>query len=81
MENKLRRLNSVKVWVKNVIDKEVANERIVESFEERYVQQNTEVDPNAEPVNILVLVRSALFLLCLLFYFILLIDFQRMEEE
>lgn len=50
----------MKVWVKNAIDREVANEKIVESFEEQYVQQNIKVDPTAEPVNILVLVRSAL---------------------
>ncbi|GFH52481.1 hypothetical protein CTEN210_08957 [Chaetoceros tenuissimus] len=34
---------------------EVSHKKLVETFEEQYVKQNNTVDPNAEPLNILVL--------------------------
>lgn len=59
-EEKRKRFESVKSWVKNILDYEAKIEGMLETFEERYVEQyqdedKDQIDPDAEPVNILLL--------------------------
>jgi hypothetical protein len=59
-EQKRKRLASVKVWVENFLDADNKNKNILERFEKNVeLELNTEgigkIDPNAEPINILVL--------------------------
>ena len=55
---KRRLLSSVQVWLKHLMKWEVSHKKLVETFEEQYVKENNTVDPNAEPLNILVLVST-----------------------
>ena len=59
-EQKRKRLASVKVWVENFMDADQKNKNILESFEKNAeLELNTDatrkIDPNAEPINILVI--------------------------
>ena len=59
---KRKRLASVKVWVKNFLDAEQKNKNILETFEKNAAEldlaktiNTNDIDPNAEPVNILII--------------------------
>ena len=59
-EEKRKRFQSVKSWVKNILDYEAKIEGMLETFEEGYVEQyqdedKDQIDPDAQPVNILLL--------------------------
>jgi cell shape-determining protein MreC len=60
-EQKRKRLASVKVWVNNFLDANQKNNNILEMFEKnaeldlaKTINTNV-IDPNAEPINILVI--------------------------
>lgn len=61
-EDKRKRFQSVKSWVKNILDYEAKLEVMMDTFEEEYIQayqdehnKIQQIDPDAPPVNILLL--------------------------
>lgn len=61
-EQKRKRLASVKVWVKNFLDADQKNNNILETFEKNHAELElcmdssiSDIDVDAEPINILVI--------------------------